>query len=150
MRRLLTLTGFVFAVVTIHVAPAHAEHACRQEARELHKAALGASDVDEFVSLAQDALGDHPECAAEFEELVGWYAAGGEGAFPLAAADDPKHNFLGPIGWWWNTVFIDWFGRSVLMMFLFGWEIFLAPIALALGVLNAAFGAIREGARAGV
>lgn len=39
-----------------------------------------------------------------------------------------KHGFLGPIGWWWNTVRYDFFDGNMALMVFFGWEIFLAPL----------------------
>ena len=39
---------------------------------------------------------------------------------------------LNIIGNWWNWVFYDLMGGSVFMMFLFGWEIFMIPIGIAI------------------
>lgn len=39
---------------------------------------------------------------------------------------------LNIIGNWWNWVFYDLMGGSVFMMFLFGWEIFMLPIGIAI------------------
>ena len=36
---------------------------------------------------------------------------------------------------WWNWVFNDLMGGSVFMMFLFGWEIFMIPIGIAIFVV---------------
>jgi hypothetical protein len=33
---------------------------------------------------------------------------------------------------WWNWVFYDLMGGSIFMMFLFGWEIFMIPIGIAI------------------
>ena len=41
---------------------------------------------------------------------------------------------------WWNFVFHSMMGGSVLLMFMFGWEIFLIPITLAVGVAAAGIG----------
>jgi hypothetical protein len=38
---------------------------------------------------------------------------------------------------WWHWVFMDLMGGSVLLMWLFGWEIFLTPIAFATTVVYA-------------
>jgi len=40
---------------------------------------------------------------------------------------------------WWHTVFFDMMGGNVLLMFLFGWEIFTIPFGLALLLLAAIF-----------
>ncbi len=45
---------------------------------------------------------------------------------------------------WWNFVFHSLMGGSVLLMFLFGWEIFLIPITLGIGAIAMAIGLIRE------
>ena len=39
------------------------------------------------------------------------------------------------IATWWNWVFLDLMGGSVLLMFLFGWEIFMIPIGIAIMAL---------------
>jgi hypothetical protein len=38
---------------------------------------------------------------------------------------------------WWHWVFMDLMGGSVLLMWLFGWEIFLMPIAVVTTVVYA-------------
>jgi len=38
---------------------------------------------------------------------------------------------------WWHWVFKDLLGGSVLLMWLFGWEIFLTPIAVGCAVAYA-------------
>ena len=38
---------------------------------------------------------------------------------------------------WWHWVFQDLMGGSVLLMWLFGWEIFLAPIAFVVAAVAA-------------
>lgn len=47
---------------------------------------------------------------------------------------------LNLIATWWNWVFYDLMGGSIFMMFLFGWEIFMIPIGIAIvsaiGVLS--------------
>jgi hypothetical protein len=68
--------------------------------------------------------------------------------FPFKAEDDPAKGFLGPIGWWWNAIYVSMFNRSALMMVMFGWELFLTPIlcasALVAGVLEAAMSPLRR------
>jgi len=36
---------------------------------------------------------------------------------------------------WWRWVYMDLMGGSVLLMWLFGWEIFLTPIAFVVMVV---------------
>lgn len=43
-----------------------------------------------------------------------------------------KHAFLGPVGWWWNTVYYDFMSANIALMIFFGWELFLVPIGLSL------------------
>jgi len=40
---------------------------------------------------------------------------------------------------WWHWVYMDLMGGSVLLMWLFGWEIFLTPIAVATAVVFGMF-----------
>lgn len=67
---------------------------------------------------------------------------GGKASFPFPSSGDPAKGFLGPIGWWWNLIYVSLFSRSIVLMFLFGWELFLAPILFALSVMFAIFGSI--------
>jgi hypothetical protein len=34
------------------------------------------------------------------------------------------------LGWWWDFVFYDVVGGSVLLMFIIGWVLFLAPLPI--------------------
>jgi len=43
---------------------------------------------------------------------------------------------------WWNFVFHNMMGGSTVLMFLFGWEIFLIPITVAIGVTATVLGVI--------
>jgi hypothetical protein len=36
---------------------------------------------------------------------------------------------------WWNWVFNDLMGGNIFLMFLFGWEIFMIPIGIAIFVV---------------
>ena len=36
------------------------------------------------------------------------------------------------IATWWNWVFYDLMGGSIVLMFFFGWEIFMIPIGIAI------------------
>jgi hypothetical protein len=38
--------------------------------------------------------------------------------------------FLGPIGWLWNEIYYTIFQGSTILMVMFGWELFLAPVIL--------------------
>jgi hypothetical protein len=37
---------------------------------------------------------------------------------------------------WWDTVYYSMMGGSPLLMFLFGWEIFLAPIGFGIAIIG--------------
>lgn len=136
MKRALLAGALASVALVLAPSDAAAGHACREEARKLHSDLVLADDVEALSSSTRAAAAEHPECRAEYEELFAWYQAGATGEFPFPPEDDPAHNFLGPVGWWWNTIYVDWFGRNTFMMFLFGWELFLLPIGLGLGVLN--------------
>lgn len=43
---------------------------------------------------------------------------------------------------WWNLVFHNMMGGSILLMFMFGWEIFLIPITIAIGAIGMVIGVI--------
>jgi hypothetical protein len=49
---------------------------------------------------------------------------------------------LNLIGNWWDWVFYDLMGGSVFMMFLFGWEIFMIPIGIAIMAVVGVFSII--------
>jgi hypothetical protein len=49
---------------------------------------------------------------------------------------------LNLIGNWWDWVFYDLMGGSVFMMFLFGWEIFMIPIGIAIMAVIGVFSII--------
>jgi hypothetical protein len=38
---------------------------------------------------------------------------------------------------WWNFVYADLMGRNILLMLLFGWELFITPIVIVLSVVSA-------------
>lgn len=141
--------GAVFALAAVLVlvpTPAHAA-SCREVARATHNKIRNLPAASQNVAGAEAAFrqadADNPGCRTELQQLVDWYRSGEQGGFPFDAKDDPKHAFLGPIGWWWNTIYVDWFGRSTSMMFWFGWEIFIVPFALLISGTAALLDAAR-------
>jgi hypothetical protein len=50
----------------------------------------------------------------------------------LATTSEQGKWMLDLIGTWWNWVFLDLMGGNVILMFLFGWEIFMIPIGIAI------------------
>ena len=140
--------------ILLTAGPAHAAtDTCRQLAREVHAAVqrdLRANPADDAGASAEfnTAYDRRPDCQAELATLAAWYRSGATTDFPFKAEDDPAKGFLGPVGWWWNTIYVSMFNRSALMMVMFGWELFLTPILLALalvaGVLGAAVSPLRR------
>lgn len=66
----------------------------------------------------------HPDCQSQFAEF-GSQLAGTTGK-------ETPHGtpFLGPIGWLWNEIYYGIFQGSVVLMVMFGWELFLSPFIL--------------------
>lgn len=149
--RLLVIALLAMSVVVIPAAPAAAEN-CRAVARDVHRAVQaqlreGDDDPRRAATKFQRASVDHPDCTSELTELAEWYDSQGAQPFPFSSKDDPAKAFLGPIGWWWNTVYVTWFGRSTLLMVLFGWEIFLTgifvPLSIAWALIVSLIGSVR-------
>ena len=133
-------------------APAQAATTCRQAARDLALTVGHTTSADEGRAAFSDAENARPDCHSEFATLAAWYADGGKATFPFPASGDPAKGFLGPIGWWWNILHVSLFGRNALLMFLFGWELFLTPIFFAFAVVATLLGGVgslfRRGPRA--
>jgi len=123
-------------------APAQAAPTCRQVARDLTAVVAKTANLAEGKQAFSDAQQAHPDCQAEFMTLGAWYDGGGRDPYPFKAEDDPAKPFLGPVGWWWNTIYVSWFQRNVLLMVLFGWELFLTPIAVIVSIGGALTGGI--------
>ena len=52
---------------------------------------------------------------------------------------------LGPVGWWWDTIYYGLFDGNTALMYLFGWELFVSPIFGTIGLLVTVAVAIYEG-----
>lgn len=92
--------------------------------------------------LFSTATQDHPECSTQIEALGVTLSEARAGA-PGANAK----GFLGPIGWLWNTVYYRVYSGNAVMMFTFGWGLFLAPVLLVFcfyAVTRGATGAFRR------
>lgn len=128
--------------------PASANHECRVAARDLNRTLVDlprSEQTEQGVGDAfRGALADNPECRDEFETLATFYSTGSIGKFPFPKSGDPAHPFLGPVGWWWNVIYVSMFGRSTVLMVLFGWELFLLPFPFVLAVLAAPFSSMRR------
>ena len=79
-------------------------------------------------------LNAYPECKPELEVLWDWDRAGDANKlFPFPKSGDPKSYPLGPVSWWWDTIYNRLLGGSFLLMIFFGWELFLMPFPLIIG-----------------
>lgn len=136
-RYAISLTALFTGLLLSIAAPAQAASTCRQAARDLTATVSKTTNINDFQAAVNDAHDAHPDCLSEFTTLATWYDGGGKGPYPFRAEDDPAKGFLGPVGWWWNLIYVSLFGRNVLLMFLFGWELFLMPIIFVLSVCGA-------------
>lgn len=123
---------------------ATAETNCRQVARDVQSEGLLVSKTDpsgnSTVKVFTDALISFPECKKELDTLFEWNRDRKPlSEFPFPESGDPKVYPLGPVGWWWDIVYNQLFKGNTLLMFLFGWEIFLAPIPPILILISIPF-----------
>ena len=91
----------------------------------------------------------YPECRPELEILWDWNRSKDTNElFPFPKSDDPKTYALGPVSWWWDTIYNGLLGGSTLLMIFFGWELFLMPFPLIIGfvgvVLTAPFALAKD------
>jgi len=140
----LPLVVITFALLA-PISEANASTNCRAVARDtqeqLYKISqTNPNDLSSIQSILSKQGITYPECSSTLREVVTWNSLGtNSGPWPFPQSGDPKTYPLGPISWWWDVIWISLFGRNYLLMFLFGWEIFLAPfgiiLPLALGLL---------------
>jgi hypothetical protein len=142
----------VLALLIVIPAPhAAASTNCRATARDIQLQLVkvlqaNANDVLGAQVVLNKAGISYPECIKEIQEVIDWNKAGvNSGPWPFPQSGDPKSYPLGPISWWWDAIWISLFGRNYILMFLFGWEIFLAPLGLILPIIAALFGGIGAG-----
>ena len=122
-----------------------AENNCREVARNTQNEfsigfAKGVNTSAELNALVDQTFTkssiDYPECQAEIQTVLNWNMANDSSApFPYPKSDDPKSYPLGPVSWWWDTIYSGLFNGNTALMFLFGWELFLMPFPLVLGVV---------------
>ena len=79
-----------------------------------------------LTALFATAMEQHPVCRSEIQQVA--VGSGASGADPSARGKP----FLGPIGWLWNNIYYRVFQGNTVMMVIFGWELFLAPVILVL------------------
>jgi len=141
MRR--AMIAVVFGLVMVIAGPSSgstAAESCPEAARTLNaevQKVLRAdpNDQDGYAAAYTVALADRPDCERAFRKLHRWYvtsASGDRQPFPFSYEERPRENWAGPIGWWWNQIYHGLLGSNTLLMWLFGWELFIGPIALVL------------------
>ncbi len=152
MWRRVQFVWVLFGLVIV-ASPVRAEHRCREVARDVARqvnglAASDAGTTSEYERLFITALDRNPDCQAELSQLVTYFNAGGQREFPFPADEDPVHGFLGPVGWWWNTVYVSMFNRSTWLMVLFGWEVLLLPVPFLIAICSGFIGLFNRPAHA--
>lgn len=147
------MTLFTFLAIAIFPSapPSLASTNCRQIMRDLQVQFTNInpnpknSPTAQMIAKAQaetsNKLVAYPECQADFQILTQWNSGVDPNSpFPFGEAGDPRVYPLGPVSWWWDLIFISLFGKNVVLMLFFGWEIFLgglwAAIAIPLSLLS--------------
>lgn len=141
LKRIFVLSAILFLATTLGASSATASTNCRQIARDVQSEGAVATTSDPSgqasVKIFTDAVAAYPECNSELETLWDWNQARDPNSpFPFAKSDDPKSYPLGPISWWWDVIYNQLFDKSILLMILFGWELFLAPIPFILILIS--------------
>jgi hypothetical protein len=143
----LGIVGFLAFGLILGALPADAlaDTNCRNVARDTQNEYSigfdkGVNTREELNALIEQtftkSLIDYPECRAEIQTVLNWNKAADSSApFPFPKSDDPKSYPLGPVSWWWDTIYNGLFNGNTALMFLFGWELFLMPFPLVLGVV---------------
>lgn len=119
-------------ITLLYPAEANSSQNCRQIARDVQSDGLVATTTDSSgqatVKVFTDAVTAYPECEPELQILWQWNQARDPNSpFPFAKSDDPVTYPLGPISWWWDVIYNKLFDKNILLMVMFGWELFLLP-----------------------
>jgi hypothetical protein len=146
MRRIkwVFVTGVIFVLFTPN-AQADAATNCRAVARDTQQQLYTVLQANPNDASSVEAIFTkqgiaYPECASELREVFTWDGLGANsGPWPFPQSGDPKTYPLGPISWWWDAIWISLFGKNYILMFLFGWEIFLAPLGIIVPLMFAMF-----------
>jgi hypothetical protein len=146
------LAAVVAAILLFSATPASAQSSgCSDVLTELRadleqlRAGAGANSADvrgRAALLFSTATQEHPACARELQAMA---VAAEQGRVEAPGAN--AKGFLGPIGWMWNTVYYRVYSGNAVMMFTFGWGLFLAPVLLVFcfyAVTRGATGAFRR------
>ena len=134
------ISGLMSVLLLGFPASAQAKTNCREIARDIQSDASITNTKDPTgyaaVKVFTDAEAAYPECKKEIGELYTWNFERKPGVlFPFPKSGDPMSYPLGPVSWWWDVIYNKLFGGNTLLMFLFGWEIFLMPIPLIFMVI---------------
>ena len=135
LKRLIPTVVALILLALSGAIPANAATNCRQVARDVQSKGLVASTTDstgnKTIQVFTDAIAAYPECESELNNLWEWNITRDPNSpFPFAKSGDPKSYPLGPVSWWWDVIYNKLFNGSILLMILFGWELFLMPIPL--------------------
>lgn len=89
-----------------------------------------------FDEVFRKSLLEYPECSQVLQTVWDWNRDSDPSVpFPFPKSEDPKSYPLGPVSWWWDTIYNGLFNGNTALMFLFGWELFLMPFPLLIGVV---------------
>ena len=135
VKRVFVISAISLLAALLGASSATASTNCRQVARDVQSDGAVATTTDPSgqasVKVFTDAVAAYPECSSELEALWDWNVARDPNSpFPFAKSGDPKSYPLGPISWWWDVIYNELFGGNTLLMFLFGWELFLVPFSI--------------------
>jgi hypothetical protein len=148
----LVAIAIVSIVVFSSADSASAATNCRKVMRDLQVQVINAKSnpdssatADEIVKInqiIQEKMVAYQECKPDFQIWYQWnQVLNPSTPFPFGEAGDPRVYTLGPISWWWDKIYLDLFGKNLLLMLLFGWELFLgglyAALVIPLGILSA-------------
>jgi hypothetical protein len=133
-RRLITVLFTTSLFWAFFMPSANASINCRAEARYVQSRLLALSgQADEgkkMLDVLGISFGQHPECKEAINALMMWNGGGAQKGqpFPFPQSGDAFIYRLGPLSWWWNIVWNDWFGGNLILFAIFGWEIFLGGL----------------------
>ena len=143
VRVILALISFSILSNLLTISPADAATNCRKVMRDLQSEVIGAKadpttnattqELTKINQIVATKVSEYPECKAEFVVWYDWNQSLNPGTpFPFGVDGDVRTYPLGPVSWWWDKIYVDFFGRNIFLMFLFGWELFLGGIYTAL------------------
>lgn len=141
----LALLSVFIPILFASVESASAATNCRKVMRDLQVQVINtksnananptAEELSKIRNIIEAKVIAFPECKTEFGIWFQWnQQLNPSTPFPFGEAGDPRVYPLGPVSWWWDKIYIDLFGRNIILMFLFGWEIFLGGLWAALAI----------------